>query len=70
MMQYLYSQAFSADMFATVFEASPMDKAAGAKYRKEILLPGGSRDEMDSLQAFLGREPSNKAFMESLLGKQ
>lgn len=57
-------------MFATVFARDPMDQAAGARYRKEILLPGGSRDEMESLKAFLGREPSNKAFMESLLGKE
>ena len=27
-------------------------------------------DEMDSLVAFLGREPTNKAFLESLLGKK
>ena len=29
-----------------------------------------NRDEMDSLVAFLGREPTNKAFLESLLGKK
>lgn len=27
-----------------------MSHDAGKKYRKEILLPGGSRDEMDSLK--------------------
>lgn len=67
---YIWSQAFSADMFATVFAPSPMDRAAGAKYRREILQPGGARDEMESLKAFLGRAPSNKAFMKSLLGEK
>lgn len=67
---YLYSQAFSADMFATVFAQGPMNPQAGAKYRKEILEPGGGRDEMDSLKAFLGRAPSSEAFEKSLLGGQ
>ncbi|GAA5954703.1 hypothetical protein JCM3765_003862 [Sporobolomyces pararoseus] len=67
---YLSSQVYSADMFATKFAKDPMNAQAGMSYRKEILKPGGSRDEMDSLVAFLGREPTNKAFLESLLGKK
>lgn len=55
-------------MFKTVFEKEPMDKEAGALYRRAILQPGGSRDEMDSLKEFLGREPSNQAFLEKLMG--
>ncbi|KAL8280846.1 hypothetical protein RQP46_006850 [Phenoliferia psychrophenolica] len=65
---YLYSQAFSADMFATVFESDPMNPASGKSYRDKILGPGGSRDEMESLVDFLGREPTNDAFLLSLLG--
>ena len=40
---YLYSQAFSADMYKTVFERNPMDPALGKAYRDKILGPGGSR---------------------------
>ncbi|KAK4705328.1 DNA-directed RNA polymerase III subunit RPC6, partial [Phenoliferia sp. Uapishka_3] len=65
---YLWSQVFSADMFKTVFEKDPMDQASGKHYRDKILSPGGSRDEMQSLVEFLGREPTNKAFLESLIG--
>ncbi|GAA6017292.1 hypothetical protein JCM11491_000619 [Sporobolomyces phaffii] len=65
---YLSSQVYSADMFATKFAQDPMNAEAGMSYRREILKPGGSRDEMESLVAFLGREPNNKAFLESLLG--
>ncbi|KAF8308563.1 metallopeptidase MepB [Clavulina sp. PMI_390] len=65
---YLYSQVFSADMYATVFEKDPMSPASGKKYRQNILLPGGSRDEMDSLKAFLGRAPNAEAFLKSILG--
>ena len=37
----------------------------GASYRKEILAAGGSRDAMDSLIAFLGREPIQEPFLKS-----
>lgn len=57
-------------MFATVFEADPMSSKSGHLYRKEILEPGGSRDEMNSLKAFLGRVPNNEAFMKRLLGHE
>ncbi|KAL7009563.1 metalloendopeptidase [Cystobasidiomycetes sp. EMM_F5] len=50
-----------------VFAADPLSREKGSLYRKEILGPGGSRDEMDSLTAFLGRPPSNDAFMKKLL---
>lgn len=53
-------------MYKTVFANDPMSVTNGAKYRNEILRVGGSRDEMESLVAFLGREPNNVAFMESL----
>ncbi|KAF9505096.1 hypothetical protein BS47DRAFT_1374338 [Hydnum rufescens UP504] len=70
---YLYSQVFSADMYHAVFSKDPMNHASdlpylGQRYRKEILLPGGSRDEMESLKSFLGRAPSSDAFLKSILG--
>lgn len=36
----------------------------GRKYRDEILAPGGTRDSMDSLKAFLGRAPREEPFLE------
>ncbi|THH10464.1 hypothetical protein EW145_g1314 [Phellinidium pouzarii] len=47
---YTYSLVFAADMYATVFKKDPLDPALGRRYRKEILLPGGSRDELESLK--------------------
>ncbi|EJD41293.1 zincin [Auricularia subglabra TFB-10046 SS5] len=67
---YAYSEVFSADMFRTVFAKDPFSVEAGKRYRKEILLPGASRDEMETLVAFLGRPPSSDAFLEQLLGPQ
>ena len=34
------------------------------KYRKIILAPGGTRDSIESLKLFLGREPNNQAYLE------
>ncbi|KIJ54259.1 hypothetical protein M422DRAFT_154020 [Sphaerobolus stellatus SS14] len=65
---YMYSLVFAADMYATVFKKDPLDPALGALYRKEILYPGGSRDESDSLRAFLGRDPTSDAFLHELFG--
>lgn len=36
-------------MYATVFEKDPMDAAAGQRYRREILQPGGSRSVLPAL---------------------
>ena len=38
----------------------------GAEYRREILEPSGSRDAEDLVRDFLGREPSNAAFLRLL----
>ena len=63
---YLWSEVFSADMYATRFMKDPMNSDAGSSYRHEILEPGGSRDGMDSLKKFLGREPLPDAFYKSI----
>ncbi|KIJ48214.1 hypothetical protein M422DRAFT_59454 [Sphaerobolus stellatus SS14] len=65
---YMYSLVFAADMYATVFKKDPLNPVLGTLYRKEILLPGASRDESESLRAFLGRDPTSDAFLYQLLG--
>ena len=36
----------------------------GMKYRKTILAPGGSRDSIELITEFLGREPNIDAYLE------
>ncbi|KAF9223776.1 zincin [Gyrodon lividus] len=63
---YTFSLVFAADMYATVFKKDPLDPKLGKLYRDKILLVGGSRDDMDSLKDFLGREPNPKAFINEI----
>ncbi|MDE1976009.1 MAG: hypothetical protein KGI84_01970, partial [Elusimicrobia bacterium] len=43
-----------------------LNPAMGWLYRQEILAPGSSRPAPESLRAFLGRAPSDEAFLKSL----
>ncbi|KAJ1967580.1 metalloendopeptidase, partial [Dispira parvispora] len=64
---YMWSQVFSADMFFSRFKKEGvMNPQTGKDYRFEILKPGGSRDAMVHLKAFLGREPKLDPFLKSL----
>jgi thimet oligopeptidase len=63
---YLWSKVFAQDMFSVFQKNGVMDTNTGVRYRKSILEIAGSVDEMQMLRKFLGREPSNDAFMRSL----
>lgn len=63
---YLSSQVYSTDMFYTIFKANPMNAKEGRRYRHTVLERGGSREEMDILEEFLGRKPSTEAFYKEL----
>lgn len=63
---YLSSQVYSADMFHSVFKKDPMNGKEGRRYRHTVLEKGGSQDEMQTLEDFLGRKPSTEAFYREL----
>lgn len=63
---YMWAEVLSADMFATRFEKEGvMNPKVGMDYRKMVLAPGGTHNITDHLTKFLGRPPSNEAFLKS-----
>jgi metallopeptidase MepB len=63
---YLSSQVYSTDMFYSVFKEDPMNAKEGRRYRHTVLERGGSKEEMEILEEFLGRAPSTEAFYKEL----
>ncbi|KFA72049.1 hypothetical protein S40288_02328 [Stachybotrys chartarum IBT 40288] len=62
------SRVYAADLWLTCFASDPMNEEVGMRYRRLVLQPGGSRPEMQSLEAFLGRRPGVEAFFREVLG--
>ena len=63
---YLWSKVYGDDMFSRFEAEGVLSPAVGADYRREILEPNGSDDAAVLLRRFLGREPSNAAFLRHL----
>ena len=63
---YLWSEVYGDDMWSRFEKEGVTNPRVGADYRREVLERGGSRDGMEHLRAFLGREPNNEAFLRKL----
>ena len=63
---YLWSKVYGDDMFGRFEAEGVTSPAVGADYRREILEPNGTRDGMEMLRAFLGRDPSPATFLRLL----
>jgi thimet oligopeptidase len=63
---YLWSEVFADDMFSRFEEKGVLDAELGRRYRDVVLAPGRSEEPEALLQEFLGRPPSNAAFLRKL----
>jgi thimet oligopeptidase len=66
---YMWSEVIGLDLLSP-FEKDMLSPSVGARYRETILAQGGQVEEMEMVRRFLGREPSNKAFLEEISGKR
>ena len=60
---YKWAEVLSADAYSMFEEHGVLNAEIGARFRKEVLAVGGSRDAMESFVAFRGREPSIDALL-------
>ncbi len=63
---YLWSKVYAQDMFSVFDENGILDTETGIRYRDIILASGSSKDELELVKEFLGREPNNEAFLKEL----
>ncbi len=67
---YSWAQVYAIDVYAHILELEKRgESSAWLKYRREILERGGGEDPMQLLRNFLGREPSVKAYNNSMITK-
>jgi len=63
---YAWSRVLAQDMFSVFKKNGVLDQDTGLRFRRQVLAPGGSRDPMELVKDFLGREPNSQALVESL----
>jgi len=63
---YLWALVYAEDMFSVFDKNGIMDVNTGIKFRDIILANGGSRDELEMVVEFLGRQPNQDAFFKSI----
>jgi len=63
---YLWSEVYAKDMFYSKFAGKELDKNKGLEYKTKFLQWGSIQDSIVSLKDFLGREPSDEAFIRSI----
>ena len=63
---YMWAEVFGDDMFSRFEEEGVTNPEVGLAYRNEVLGKGGALDADEMLVNFLGREPSNEAFLKKL----
>lgn len=63
---YLWSLVYAQELFGEFKKKGVFNGKLGKEVRKKIFEQGALKNEMDLLRDFLGREPSNKAFLKEL----
>ena len=63
---YLWALVYAQDAFSEFEKKGIFNKDLGMKWRKEVLEKGSSEDELQLVKNFLGRKPSDKAFLREL----
>jgi Zn-dependent oligopeptidase len=63
---YIWAQVFGDDMFSAFLDGGLLSAEVGARYRREVLEPSWGVPGRQRVERFLGRPPSDRAFLERL----
>ncbi len=63
---YMWSKVYAADMFTRFKKEGTLNGKTGMSYRAQVLEKGSSEEAMSLIEGFLGRAPSNEAFLQEL----
>jgi Zn-dependent oligopeptidase len=63
---YIWAQVFGDDMFSAFLDGGLLSAEVGARYRREVLEPSWGVPGRQRVEGFLGRPPSDRAFLERL----
>ena len=63
---YLWAEVYGDDMFSKFEEEGIANPEVGMAYRLKVLAPNGTKDGLDLVRDFLGREPSSGPFLKKL----
>ncbi|ORX86182.1 zincin [Anaeromyces robustus] len=63
---YLWSLVLAHDVYSKISENGIINPEIGMEYRETILKSAGNVEPMEHIKQFLGREPNNDAFIETL----
>lgn len=63
---YLWSRVICADMFGRFKKEGLLNPVMGKEFRDKVLAVGGSRDEVDTVRDFLGRDFTQDAYLEEI----
>jgi Zn-dependent oligopeptidase len=61
----MWSLAYAKDLFSA-FQGKEVDHELGQRFKEQVLSQGSIRPSMDSVREFLGREPNEEAFIQSI----
>ena len=62
----MWSQVIAADFFHKFKNSGLLNPDTGREYRDKVLAVGGSRDEVETVRDFLGRDFSDDAYLEEI----
>ncbi|KAJ6786328.1 hypothetical protein PWT90_04718 [Aphanocladium album] len=63
---YVCSNVFGEEIFQSNFAADPTSTTAWNRFRRQLLQYGGSKDQTEILEEFLGRPPTTASLLKSL----